>query len=287
MEPPPLADSAAPALPGWDETYPEPERLRLEVEEAAEAFVQALLEVIPSAHIRGIYYKGSAQKEWQTPIDYVPELSDVDIHILFGEDELVERHLGPVERALEISSRAEKLYFDAVCQPVHTPRIQLVIANKLHQDPDYTPSPLETVKVRLGEGYPFHEVPSETRRAIAVKHLLDNEPYLETLGASVVDMLGKHLRLTLRTMSWRVSPTAPRVLELKGLPFVDTWSANRTQLVKLLRSSGEEDLATTYAEFYLRSWSYFLSGDVDSGAGRAAILAGSRVLRRGVELARD
>lgn len=31
--------------------------------------------------ISHIWVKGSAQKRWDGPVDYVPELSDVDIHL--------------------------------------------------------------------------------------------------------------------------------------------------------------------------------------------------------------
>ena len=52
----------------------------------AESIVEALLDEIPPEEIRGIYLMGSGQKEWDSPIDYVPEISDVDIHIQFYSD---------------------------------------------------------------------------------------------------------------------------------------------------------------------------------------------------------
>ncbi len=68
--------------PSWPDDYPDKTALKREARAMAEAFAEALLAHVPSEHVAGIYWKGSAQKEWTTPIDYVPELSDVDIHVL-------------------------------------------------------------------------------------------------------------------------------------------------------------------------------------------------------------
>ena len=67
-------------LPEWNHHYPDPGKLRHEINHMADSFVEVLLDDIPSQEIRGIYLKGSAQKEWDSPVDYVPEISDVDIH---------------------------------------------------------------------------------------------------------------------------------------------------------------------------------------------------------------
>jgi hypothetical protein len=75
-------------LPPWNEVYPDPALLRREALCLANAFAGALLEMIPEQDIAGIYLKGSTLKEWESPIDYVAEVSDVDIHLLFADDAL-------------------------------------------------------------------------------------------------------------------------------------------------------------------------------------------------------
>ena len=50
---------------------------------------------------------------------------------------------------------------------------------------------------------------------------------------------------------------------------------------------GEQQLASDYSAFYLRGWDYFLSDYADSDAGRAVLLAGAKVLRCGIEIARS
>jgi len=70
----------------WSSHYPDPRVLKTEAFFMAEAFTEVLLEEIPDPDIVGIYCKGSVLKDWDSPLDYVPELSDVDIHILFHDD---------------------------------------------------------------------------------------------------------------------------------------------------------------------------------------------------------
>src|SRR5687768_9127389 len=66
----------------WTARHPDPARVRAEVEGMTDAYVAALLERLPREQIVGLYAKGSAVKPWDAPIDYVPELSDVDLHVL-------------------------------------------------------------------------------------------------------------------------------------------------------------------------------------------------------------
>ena len=239
--------------------------------------------------IAGIYVKGSSLKDWDSPIDYVPTLSDVDIHVLFDS-----RLIGATERlslaeAITLSRLAEELFRNRVPDPVHIPRIQMVDANRLYQDPDYIPSPIETVEERFGIPYPRRYVDLDLSRAIAVRRTLDPETvaYLARLGDAVADLTGPHLRRVLRDLSWRVSPTGPRILELAGVPFHTSWTSNRTKIIALLESTGETDLAEAYAVFYLQSWNYCLSRDADGEPARRAILAAARLLSRAAEIARS
>ena len=87
-------------------------------------------------------------------------------------------------------------------------------------------------------------------------------------------------------MSWRVSPAGPRVLHITGLPTEVAWSVNRTSVVSLLEEKGQERLARDYADYYLHAWEYYLSGYADGNAGRLALIAGTKVLNRGMEIAR-
>ena len=65
----------------WPVNYPSKSALRREVQAAIDSWVEVLLDRLPDGAVRGIYFKGSAQKAWDSPVDYVPELSDVDLHL--------------------------------------------------------------------------------------------------------------------------------------------------------------------------------------------------------------
>lgn len=90
----------------------------------AEVFIQALLEAVPEGKVAGIYVKGSVLKPWDSPLDYVPELSDVDIHVLFADDAFAGAGLASVERSLAVGARSVRLYAEQVPRPLHLPRVQ-------------------------------------------------------------------------------------------------------------------------------------------------------------------
>jgi hypothetical protein len=269
----------------WDERYPDPAVLRREVDAMVAAYVGALRGSVPEAEIAGIYFKGSAQKKWDSPLDYVPELSDVDVHVLFAADEAEATHLGTPQQALELQAAAEAAYFAKVPEPIHVPRPQLIVLNSVIKEPDFVPTPAEAITVLHGGDYPAGaSLGPEKLKDLDARRLAGEASYLARFPMHAVDKPARYLREALRGMVWRVSPTAPRVLYLLGVPFAEAWTANRTRLVALLEEAGERDLAARYSQFYLSGWDYFLSAYGDHDAGRRALLAGIDVLRRGVEV---
>lgn len=267
----------------WDKRYPDPAVLRREVESMVASYVDALLRKVPEAELAGIYFKGSAQKEWTSPLDYVPELSDVDVHVLFDDDEAEAKYLGTPEQALELQAAAEAAYFAKVPQPVHVPRPQLLVLNPFVNDADFVQTPAEAITVLHGRDYPKGApLEADKVRTLDAKRLAGEAEYIKRFPMHAVDKPAAYLRESLRGMVWRVSPTAPRVLHLLGVLFIDAWTANRTRVVALLEDLGERDFAARYSQFYLSGWDYFLSGYGDHDAGRRAVLAGVDVIRRGV-----
>jgi hypothetical protein len=269
----------------WNERYPDPDALRREVEGMVAAYVDALFAKIPEKELAGVYFKGSAQKEWTSPLDYVPELSDVDVHVLFAGDEAEAAYLGTPEQALELQAAAEAAYFAKVPRPLHVPRPQLLVLNPVIKEADFAPTPAEAITVLYGRDYPAG-APLEPQKLkdLDAKRLSGQAEYLTRFPMHAVDKPAAYLREALRGLVWRVSPTAPRALYLLGVPFADAWTANRTRVVALLEEAGEGDFAARYAQFYLSGWDYFLSEYNDHGAGRRALLAGIDVLGRGVEI---
>ena len=272
----------------WDADYPDPKALRKEVHSMRDSFKEVLLESIPKDKIAGIYFKGSGQKQWESPLDYVPEISDVDIHLLFVDDACVERYLGTTEQAIHIQSQVEKRYLDKVAQPLHIPRPQLMILNQLLQEKNFMSSPKSTISVLFGRDYPVGDHTTQEKIAhIDRSHLLEEEEFISKFPLHVVDRPSKYLWQSLRNLVWHVSPVGSRVLSMRGVPYEKAWGSNRTIIVTLLKEFGEHHLAHEYTQFYVSSWEYFLSHYADIDAGRSAVVAGVKALRGGVEAAKS
>ena len=271
----------------WDIQYPDKTILQKEVNHMVEAFVEVLLEEVPESDIEGIYFKGSAQKDWDSPLDYVPELSDIDIHLLFADDLALRRHLGSISKATRIQSRVEERYFSKTPKPLHVPRPQIVVLNQLLQEEDYIPTPERAVSVLYGKDYPKGDYTDQDRiRFIDCKRVLQEEKFLSEFPSRVIDKPSRYIWDSLRALVWHVSPVAPRVLHMLGLPTEKAWSINRTEAVSHLKEKGEHQLAQYYFEFYLRGWKYFLSKYSDTDAGRSTQISGVNALHKALEISK-
>ena len=241
---------------------------------------------MPSREIRSIYLTGSGGKRWDSPIDYVPEISDVDIQVHFHRDAAWQEYIGNVAQALGIQQKVERRYLSKVEGPLHTPRPQLIILNKLIREQVFVFSPRETVQVMYGEDYPQadYDNPDDIRRQECAR-LAEDAAWLDHLPLHVVDRPGRYNWGSLRTLVWRVSPAGPRVLHVLGVGTKDAWSLNRTAVFSKLQELGEHNLAEDYSGFYLSCWEYFLSAYENTDAARSAIGAGAGVLTRAGEVA--
>jgi hypothetical protein len=274
-------------LAHWDSRYPDPGELRREVEAMTRACIDALVANIPRDEIEALYLLGSAIKDWDTPVDYVPEFSDIDIHVLFADNDAVHPRLDEVSQGLRIQKCMDEGYRKAIALPLHVPRVQLRVTNELRQQPDYTQPPPTTVRVLLGRPPSAPVADAATLRARARQELLDTSPFLTTLGRHIADMAGKHLWVLVHSLTWRIAPTGPRVLELLGAPHADAWSLNRSAIVKRLEEMKERELARDYAAFYLNAWEGFMSDCRTDEAARRAVWAGAQVLSRGTAIAQE
>ena len=273
-------------LPGWNAHYPDPQRLRHEINSIAESFVEVLLDEIPPREIRGVYLKGSGHKEWDSPIDYVPEISDVDIHIQFHDGAVWRQYMGTVPQAMGIQRKVESLYLSKLSEPLHMPRPQLMIVNKLMHELEFVHSRRRTVRVLYGEEYPIADYSdSDHIRRGDCDRLINDAAYLTDFPLHIIDRPGKYVSESLRPLVWRVSPAGPRVLHISGVDTELAWSVNRTRVVSMLQELGQAELARHYSQFYLSGWECFLSRYESADAGRSAIGAGVEVLTKAAEIA--
>jgi hypothetical protein len=269
----------------WPRGYPA-EVLRAETRAMVDAWVEVIRGSLPEGAVRAIHFKGSALKRWDTRIDYVPELSDVDVHLALTSDR-DEARLDDMTAAFEVNTRVLEAYRRRIPSALHLPKPQLVITNRLEQDPTVLPSPASTVETLLGEPYASASL-SEEQRAISLQRgretLLQARDFARALPMRIIDRPGQHIAQLLGEIGWRVSPTAPRVLELLGAPYEEAWTLNRTELVHALRERGQDVLAEAYQAYYLAGWRRFVEG-WETGAALDVLRHGAEVLRLGADFA--
>ena len=275
--------------PVWDARYPDRNQLRVEVHGLAACVRDQLLARIPEGEIRGVYLKGSSVKAWESPLDYVPEISDVDIHVWFRDKSTWRPHLDTVPQALAIQAGIEACFKERIARPVHHPRLQLLVLNEVMAKLErFVHSPRSTVTLLHGEAYPQADYSdAEAIRRFDAVDLVERSAWVERVPLHIVDRFGMHAFEAVRQLAWRVAPVGPLVLHLSGLDTEHVWSLNRTRAAADLRDLGLDDLADAYRDFYLAAWDYFLSRFCDTSACRAAILAATSVLTRGGDLGRQ
>lgn len=271
----------------WGTRYTGKEVLREEISKMTDAILEVLLASVPEPEIAGIYFKGSGQKPWDSPLDYVPEISDIDIHLLLEDEQSVSKYFGTTEQALAIQARTEESFFALKPEPIHVPRPQIVFLNGALNDRDFVPSPSNTIKVLYGKPYPLPGKEAlERLQEIDRKRLLDEEEFLSLHPQQVIDRPSKYLWQAVRNLVWHISPIGSRVLSIRGKSYEEAWGVNRTRIVEELHTLGEKRLVRDYSQFYLNAWDYFLSGYADTNAGRGAIVAGIRALCEAIGIAK-
>lgn len=269
-------------MEAWPAAFP-PETLRAETEAMATAWVEVLRARLGDGAIRGIYLKGSAAKPWDSPIDYVPTVSDVDVHLWLARPN-DRAKLDDLPAALVIAESVRVAYLRRVRDPLHLPKPQLTLVNALHELPGYVPSPASTVRTLFGEPYEgaaVDEAGEARQRERDRVSLLAHRDFLAAVAMRVIDRPGPYLARILDELPWRVSPVAPRVLSLAGGGYDEVWTPNRTALIGRLRARGFALLAEAYELYYLGAWRVFLG----EAGPEEAVRAGLEVLRLGIEVA--
>lgn len=267
----------------WDSSYPDPAQLRWEINLMQQSILEALLSKLGEAAFVGIYAKGSALKPWDSLLDYVPELSDLDIQLVLQDPDA----LNNLELAFAIQADFESRFFQRVASPLHLPRPQIQVINRFLQNPTFSPSPSKIVKTLFGKPYeqvhPFEDQ-EKIRQADRVGLQGTKPEEIQEFPLKFMDMPGKYMFHVLRQLTWRVGPTGSRVLSVLGAGFERAWGSNRTHIYQELLGLGQSELAQDYARFYLRAWDFFRSGYQNTDAAREAGLAGVRVLETGLAI---
>lgn len=258
------------------------EDLRKDINLMVETAKEVLLKNF-KGEIKGIYFKGSASKDWNSRIDYVPGISDVDMHVLFKKEKTFKDFSKDIWNVMRLSEKIEKSYLEKNKKPTHTPLLQLLSLNKLMKEENYVPSIKSSVKTIHGKKYEGYNKKKhgEKFKERAKAQILEHEEYLENIRKRGWSKTGKALEKYLHDLSWRLSSSASNFLCAHNYTYEEAWSLNRTGIVKELKKLKFNRLAKEYKDYYNYGWKYFYSGK--SSDCRKAIVSGHEALRLMIE----
>lgn len=227
-----------------------------------------------------IYSKGSAIKNWDSVIDYVPVISDIDIHYGVHEITKLFSDPNPREASLKISLEYEMRFNKENPNKIHIPRPQVMCINSLQDNVPFV-HPLETsVKMLCGE-FPKHDKLSDDKiKQIDLDNLADLKSYLNLLPDSYLDKVGLDYWSTLRQLSWRVGPSPVRILTHLLPEPLTIWTWNRSKIEDELRKHNLPYIANLYSEYYIHGWELFQSQFSNATLFQKCLRKGSNLLEQ-------
>lgn len=108
------------------------EKAKKDIETAIEIWKELLTENY-NVILEYAYAKGSAVKNWQSEIDYVPIISDLDIQVKFKENRFFFENQDlfvNLDESSNLVREYEKRFYKRRKKPLHLPRMQVTILNK-------------------------------------------------------------------------------------------------------------------------------------------------------------
>lgn len=218
------------------------------------------------------YAKGSGVKKWDSLIDYVPILSDLDIHVMYKEYPVIFNNkdlFSNIDQASNIVKEYENRFRSLNKNPLHLPRMQITILNKYLNDEEFNIIKIKANNKLLidnSDHYVNEYSNDNTKfdlskiRNIDRKRLVENKEFFNSLPEKLFDRTELDLWNITRRMNWRVSPTPIRLLtQLEHIDPMDAWTWNRTKICKILRKNNYNGIADTYEAYYKICWKLFLS----------------------------
>jgi hypothetical protein len=264
----------------------EVDAVRTDIQASLDAWKSVLLESF-GERLKCAYAKGSSVKQWDSLIDYVPIISDVDIHFTMTDDRgMFPESPDEFADSMALSKRYEEVYKEIHPEHAHMPRCQLSLVDRLKDVVEYVPPRVQDVHLLIGE-FSQPPLPSVSRiQQIDLQNLLSLPEYFEKIPNRVMDRAGLDFWQIIREMTWRVSPSPVRLLTQSSRDPLEVWSMNRTHVVMELLKNGENEIADHYSGFYSAGWSLFRSGFTSLENFRAMTTHGYYVLKNCCEAAR-
>ncbi|MFW9787373.1 MAG: hypothetical protein ACFFE2_08900 [Candidatus Thorarchaeota archaeon] len=262
-------------MPDWEEQM---KQAKEDVLLALDIWATVLKDVF-GPRLEYAYAKGSAVKQWRTLVDYVPIISDLDIHIkMTDSNPLFPETYDGFFASINVCEEFEERFVSAKSEFLHIPRIQIVHLNPNLNDPMFILPQVGDVHAMVGSPDDAKLPKLEDVRRGDRKEMLGLEEYLGDLPRQAFDRVGLDFWQMLRGMNWRVSPAPIRLLTQNHPSPLYVWKWNRTRIVKELRANGYESIADSYKNFYETGWRLFLSKFTNHSDFRKIVVHGYNVL---------
>ena len=230
------------------------------------------------------YLKGSAVKDWDSDIDYIPYISDLDIHVkVIDEERLTPLDPTSFPLAMNFTERYEKSFYNKCKKENHTsyhlPRIQVVQLN-LHGGQGYNVPPREQdVTIIKGEMSYKTEFPHKNVRNMDMRNVIVEKDFIDSFPERFFYKSNFEYFDLLFKLASRVSPFPARLLNqfVRENPH-DVWQWNRTKVVEELNKLGFDILAHHYKQYYILGWKLQETNFKDTDLFRQTLKYGYSVL---------
>ncbi len=254
-------------------------RARQDVDAAVDIWAQ-LLEEHLGERLLCLYAKGSALKAWDNAIDYVPELSDVDMHVLTSlKGGLFEGADSDFVDALALTERYESRFNALRPDALHLPRMQVTMLNTFVDDPTFVAAHRSDVRLLKGEFPEYSPKTIEEIRTIDFNNLMGLGELLSDLPRQASDRSGWDFWSLIRRMSWRVSPSPVRLLSILHEDPMEAWRWNRSTVARALVEEGYGHISISYRAYYLAAWEMYLTDFKDANVQRELLKRGYEILK--------
>lgn len=238
-------------------------------------------------HLDLIYVKGSSCKAWNSLIDYVPILSDVDIHYRIKEPyvDSLEDFFSSIEISVQISKQFEDLFHKINPHYLHVPRVQILLVNKVEKDPKFIFPRDNQCQLIFGKWRENPLKEGEFIKKVDKERLTEDYTEILKIPGKLFDKSGLALWPLVRQISWRVSPTPYRLLTqlCTNIDPIDIWGWNRSEIVKQLKFLNCNIIANQYKLYYETGWENFKSNFSNSNLLRKQIVLGYEIVRKAFE----
>jgi len=248
----------------WSNKYPSQSVLRKDIDALIYAFMNVLFQNVPKKDVDTIYFKGSASKKWESVIDYVPNVSDVDLHVRLRSYSSYNKLLC-IENSLKFVKSVEKEFFKLNPKHYHMPRLEMNIYSFVKDKLDYLPTPKTSVKIIYGTT-PYDYILPDRKKLLkrAREQIFGTEKFLNKLPMRTMDKDSSSLLGYIKDMCRQITNVVPNTLTILGLSYDDSWKDNRTTIYNHLLRLGKKALAKNFADFYYYAWQYELTYDADN-----------------------